>query len=74
MPQDETQPAEKLDYRLVKLAQDLANAKTPAEIAKHYAKQGVDPRYLAMRYLPEKDHERFIQACEAWKARQGKDA
>jgi len=74
MPQDDTQPSEQIDQRLVQLARIMATAKTPAEYAKIAVRNGADPRYVAMRYLPVEDRERFIQACEAWKAKQGKDA
>lgn len=74
MPQDDTQPAAQIDHRLVQLARIMSTAKTPSEYAKLAVKNGADPRYVAMRYLPVEDRERFVKACEAWKAKQGKDA
>lgn len=74
MSEDNSNAPEQIDQRLVQLARIMATAKTPAEYAKIAVKNGADPRYVAMRYLPPEDRERFVKACEAWKARQGKDA
>jgi len=74
MSEDTSNAPEQIDHRLVQLARIMSTAKTPSEYAKLAVKNGADPRYVAMRYLPVEDRERFIQACEAWKAKQGKEA
>lgn len=70
MEHRETETPEKIDPRLVQLSRIMATAKTPAEYAKISVRNGADPRYVAHRYLPIAERERFVKACEEWKARQ----
>ena len=52
-----------IDYRAEQLKRDLQNALSRDETVKLYLRQGVDPKYLAMRYGIDLDRcERYVAA------------
>lgn len=62
----------KPDPRLIALMKQTANLPSRKELAKREIRNGIDPRYVAMKY--GLDVGQVLAAVEVWKARQGKDA